>query len=680
MKIVQAFPKTIASVKANYLAIFSATLIVLTILIVYWQDLSILTNEALQSESVSHILLVPFLITYLLYRKRNMVKASVSLKRLQEKTRYVSLDEIIGLALCLSAFLLYWYGSYTFYPVEYHLASLPLLVGGISLILLNRKTLTILIFPILFLLFLVPPPSTITYTTGALMANFNTQASYTILQTAGLPVTLSSAYGAPTIAINNINGQPISFTIDLACSGIYSLTAFTMFATFLAYIIRGSIFKKATLFALGFSILIVLNIVRISSIILIGYQFGEEIAMTLFHTFTGWLLIFTGILLLLFIAEKFLHLEIFSNLNKTPHCNKCKTTTNNHQNFCLNCGRFLNNQKLNISKRTLTKIAALLLGCYLVTLSIQAPVFAFAQGPAITSQNWQTSTTIFPEFSGYNLRFLYRDVAYEKISDQDASLLYAYIPLNASNSTIYILVGVADSITNLHNWEVCLVTWQTAHDKPPLVLVLDSRDIQILQNPSIIASYFVFQSPANYTQVTLYWYEQALFNTGTTIQQKYVRISLISLTTNQNNYQELENKLLTFGKSIATHWEPLKQQSLVSIGIPLQQSLLAGSIAFAVITGTAQYINEKRKKSNNLKIFENFATLDEKLVLQTIQKLGRETKAITLEAVQLALKKATDNTMKSEKVINILNNLENYGIIKKDIINVQNNPKLIWKF
>ncbi|MCK4478483.1 hypothetical protein KAU88_08175 [Candidatus Bathyarchaeota archaeon] len=60
----KAFPKTIATVKPKYHTIFSTTLILLTILIVYWQDLTILTNKVLQSESVSHILLVPFLITY----------------------------------------------------------------------------------------------------------------------------------------------------------------------------------------------------------------------------------------------------------------------------------------------------------------------------------------------------------------------------------------------------------------------------------------------------------------------------------------------------------------------------------------------------------------------------------------------------------------------------------------
>ncbi len=682
MRMADVFDKVFRGLKAEYSTILAAAAIGFAILIVYWQDLSIIANEALTSESFSHVLLVPFLVVFLLHQKKEMVKASVALEKLQRKARVVTLDEIIGLALCLSAFLLYWYGSYTFYPVEYHLASLPLLVAGLSLILFNRNTLLTVMFPILFLLFLVPPPSTITYTAGALMADLNTHASYTLLRTAGLPVTLSSAYGAPTIAVTSTSGQIIPFAVDLACSGIYSLTAFAMFATFLAFIIRGSILKRIALFVLGFCILIVLNIVRITTIVFIGYQFGEEIAMTLFHTFTGWILIFFGVLLLLLVAEKLLHLRLFSTSAKVPQCPECKMT--NPHDFCQSCGRFLGKSKPKISRSLMAKIVAVLLGCYLVTLSINAPVFALAQGPGLASQDWQESTEVFPEFSAYSFQFLDRDTHYETISGQDASLTYAYYPLDASNFTVFVLLGVADSLTNLHSWEICLVTWQTAQGSLPRVQVLDSKDVQILQNPPIIARYLVFHNPQpNYTQATLYWYERALFRIGPSIQQKYVRISLIALAKDPTSYRtrasEIEERLSDFAQSITEYWEPLKQQSLISIGVPLQQSLLTGSVAFAAILGVVQYTDEKRRKNSNLKIFGSFATPDEKLVLETLRNLDRDKREITFESVRSALKKASHRTMESARVREVLDSLEEYKILKKHILNVQNNPKLIWK-
>jgi hypothetical protein len=54
--------------------------------------------------------------------------------------------------------------------------------------------------------------------------------------------------------------------------------------------------------------------------------------------------------------------------------------------------------------------------------------------------------------------------------------------------------------------------------------------MQLLEGSQLIAKYLVFQdSEQNYTQLTLYWYESATFKIGATVQQKYVRISLISI-------------------------------------------------------------------------------------------------------------------------------------------------------
>lgn len=672
------FRKTLADLKKHSLLVVSAIMIPLMILVVYWRDLSILVNEALYSEAVTHIILVPFLVSYIVYRKRDLVKATFALEKLRQRSRASLLTEVVGLSFCLSAFLLYWYGSSTFYPLEYHLISLPLFVTGIILILFNLKTLTLLIFPILFLLFLIPAPSEITYTAGALIGNFNTQASYTLLKTFGLPVALQSTYGAPTIAVNTPSGAPMAFAVDLACSGIYSLIAFMMFATFLAYIIQGSLIKKAGLFLLGFVVLQILNVIRISTIVAIGYWLGEEIAMAIFHVAAGWVLIFGGILLLLLIGEKLLHLQIFQVSNETPSCPKCNTSLQKQEPFCSYCGKFLKNLNLRISGRFWVKVTALLVGLFLVTSSIQAPVFAFAQGLTFTTPNPKESTEVFPEFTGYQFSYLYRDEEYEKIAHQDASLLYAYIPQNTSTPTVYVDIGVANSITNLHNWEVCYVTYQTARGRSPLVSVLDSRDVQIMENPPIIARYFVFKSPDNYTQVTLYWYEKALFNTGLTVEQKFVRISLIILATNSTTYPIHEEKLLQFAQPISAYWEPLKTQSLFSLSVPLQQLLLAASMLFIITTGTAQYTRKWRKKRGNLKIFEKFVPPSEKLLFQTIKKVNEETRATTKEIAH-ALEQATGKPPEPDELIRMLNHLQENGLVEIEIVNINDKPQLVWK-
>jgi exosortase len=668
--------KTATKIKAYYQYILSAVLITVVILVIYGRDLEILANEALQNEVLSHIIMIPFFVGFLVYLKRDMVKASLALEKYQRQTKAKYVDELIGVSLCLVAFLIYWYGSYTFYPLEYHLLSLPILIMGITLILFNLKTLIILIFPILFILFLIPPPTEIMYTAGGFLGNFNTQAAYTMLKTLDLPVTLSTAYGSPTIMLTTSTGQPASFTIDVPCSGIYTLIAFIMFATFLAFIALAPVYKKLTIFIIGFFVFEILNIFRITAIISAAYWLGEEIAMNIFHTAAGLILIFAGMLLTLFSSEKFLNIQIFLTTKEQLSCPKCKLS---QEAFCSNCGKFLNPLKKKISQKFWMKLFLLLLGCSIVALSINAPTFAIAQGPIEVTSSWENATNVFPEISNYQLKFLYRDINYERIARQDASLTYAYFPANFSNPVVYVLVGVASSISNLHSWEVCLITWQTGQGQYPLVSVLDSRDMQLLQDIPIIARYLVFKNPQNYTQVTLYWYEKATFKTGITVQQKYVRISLIILTQNSTSYQQFENVLLNFGQTIASYWEPLKIQSLISLGVPAQQLLLALSIAFVIITKTAQYSAEWRKRTNNLKIFNNYASPEDKLLLQTIQNLAKEKKAIRTNDINMAVKRKMEKSMKLDALLSRLNHLEEYGLIKKDVTHVKNTPMLVWK-
>ena len=666
--------------KNNWLHILAASFILLLITVVYWRDLEILANEAFQAEELSHVLLIPLFVGILLYWKRNMFKASISLDSMQKKSRNMFIDELIGVSLCLIAFLIYWYGSYTFHPLEYHLLSLPIFVSGIILVLFNLKALKAIIIPIALLIFLVPIPSEITYTLGGNMANFNTQASYTILKSLGVPATLNVTYGSPTIMLTKPQGQPISFTVGLQCSGIYTLTAFFMFAVFLLAVVQTSTIKKVGIFTLGSFIFEALNILRITAIVSAAYIFGEEIAMLIFHSAAGLILTFIGIFATLIASEKLLKAKVVIGRNETPPCPWCKRLQEKFQNFCLNCGRLFKQFNKKPSKIFWAKLTLLIIGCSILSLSVNAPVFAISK-ENIEVASWEKATNILPQIANCNLIFLYRDTNYERIAKQDASLVYAYFPANLSNPVIYVLVNVANSISNLHSWEVCLISMQTARGQYPLVKVLESKDMQLLEGNQLIAEYLVFQDPEqNYTQITLYWYERATFKIGATVQQKYVRISLIILlTANPSGYRRHEGQLIDFGKAIAQHWEPIKTQSLFSLGIPAQQTILIMSIAFIIIAKATQSTREWRERTNNLKIFNIFASTTDKLVLKVITELSRTKKAMTTAEINCAIKNKVEKDMALEKLLEKLKRLQEYGFIKMDVISNNNEPMLVWK-
>lgn len=677
----RALGNVVAYSRAYYQHILCGILIMLLVVIIYGHDLEILGSEALQSEALSHILLVPFLATILFYLKKDIVRASMALTKHKKKARYV--DQIVGLSLCLIALLIYWYGSFTFYPLEYHVLSLPIFLMGVTLVLLNLKALVVLIFPLLFLLFLVPPPTDFVYMIGGTMANVNTRAAYTLLSAFGLPVTLSSAYGPPTIVLTSSMGQPASFTVDLPCSGIYSLIAFAMFAAFLLFIVSASRPRKMAIALLGFLIFDILNIVRITAVISIAYSFGEQVAMTMFHTFAGLVLVFVGMLLTLFIAEKALKTPIRFTAGDQPPCPKCAVTSGDFEDFCLNCGRLLRPLGKRVSRAAFAKIILLLLGFSILALSINAPTFVVAQGPVgiASPSSWQNATGVLPDdFQDYRLMFLYRDRHYEEIAHQDASLMYAYFAANGSQPTVYASINIANSISNLHNWEVCLITWQTAQGMSPLVNVLDSSDVQLLQDVPLIARNLVFEDHQyNRTQVTLYWYERVAFNTGVTVEQKYVRISLIILAQNSTGYENLKGQLATFGQSIAEYWEPLKYLSLISLGVPAQQSLLVISIAVAAFTEITQQSREWRTRNNNMRIFNNFATKEEKAALQMIKELAKQKKALSTTEIISALNKRSKKSSESSSQLDMLSRLEEYGFIRRDLASINGKPIQIWR-
>ena len=151
-------------------------------------------------------------------------------------------------------------------------------------------------------------------------------------------------------------------------------------------------------------------------------------------------------------------------------------------------------------------------------------------------------------------------------------------------------------MSNLHNWEISLIAWRIAQGLPPLVEQIESTDIQLTENPRIIARYLVFEDQSNYTYVIVYWYQRAMFKTGLTVEPRYVRINLLFLTKNQNDAPALKEALQVMGQAIAMYWEPLKVQSLFSLGIPAQQFLLGSTMFAAIVIQSSQYTIERKKK------------------------------------------------------------------------------------
>ena len=208
------FPNLHILNQTNLAIAMKGATITIAVIVLFFNDLSIIFLDALQSETTNYILVVPFIFFYMLYRKRKMLRAVIPQENTDQQKNLKYLPLIAGVLLFITAILLYWYGSYTFTPLEYHLLCLPIFTARLILIMFNLQTLRQIAFPIIFLTFLAPPPSEILYAIGGALSSLSSELSSGLVHLSGIPSTLSNEYGSPLIVITRPDGTQLQFSVD----------------------------------------------------------------------------------------------------------------------------------------------------------------------------------------------------------------------------------------------------------------------------------------------------------------------------------------------------------------------------------------------------------------------------------------------------------------------------------
>jgi len=574
-------------------------------------------------------------------------------------------DLLAGVLLCTTAILTYWYGSYTFTPIEIHILTLPLLIAGLVLLFFSHQTLKQLAFPLLFLFFLTPPPTEILYGAGSVLSDLSAHASNALISLFGISSAITSQYNSPIITITRPDQTLMNFSVDVACSGVYSLIGFVIFAFFIAYITRhAKLWHKIVIFALGIPLIITLNILRITAIIGIGYLNGEQLALQVFHAVGATVLMFIGTLILLIATDRLIKPPkpiLSPPIYEKPTPLKSKLT-----------------------KVDLTKIVAIAITIILL-LTIQAPVFALTQGPAQiltqtpTGLQPNTQTLPLPILPNYNLSYMYRDTNFEKVSGQDASLAYAYIPTNRSQPTVWVAVEIAQSTGPLHRWETCLVNYPLSQGLQPRVTQLDLRDIQTQQNPPIIGRYFAFQDQTqNTNQTVLYWYTTATFQVDNQTEQKHVKISLVTYPTDINQISEHEALLLPIAESINTMWQPIKTWTTMALALSQNGTALVSAVIaiLAVVVIIRFYMYRQDRAA--LRIFYGKLSKQKQQIAEAVKNAKKQGNS-TKQGIADELTKLTGVKVNPEALQNDLQEAQNAGLIQRTLINRNDDPAIEYR-
>jgi exosortase len=160
------------------------------------------------------------------------------------------------------------------------LTALPFVLFGVVLYVWGRSVARVLLFPIAFLLFMVPL-NFLTQATVPLQF-FETRVASGICNLIGVHI---NALGSVMTAADN----SFRFQVDEGCSGIRSLMAIAMISAIYGHMTQDRLWKKLLIFSGAIVFAIVGNAGRLVSIVLVARFFGQDLAGGPYHAISGYL-------------------------------------------------------------------------------------------------------------------------------------------------------------------------------------------------------------------------------------------------------------------------------------------------------------------------------------------------------------------------------------------------------
>jgi exosortase len=214
-----------------------------------------------------HAKLIPLITAFLIWHSREQLRAAPI-----GSSRW-------GWAFIGFGWFLYFAAARTL-QARLALTALPFLLFGIVLYLWGGKVGRILLFPIAFLLFMVP-------------LNFLEQATSNLqfIET-GAATAICNMIGIHVYSVGttiNASNEAFHFQVDEGCSGIRSLMAIAMLSAIYGHLTQNRLWKKLLIFAAAIVFAIIGNAGRLVSIMVVARLFGQETAGGPFHAISGYL-------------------------------------------------------------------------------------------------------------------------------------------------------------------------------------------------------------------------------------------------------------------------------------------------------------------------------------------------------------------------------------------------------
>jgi exosortase D (VPLPA-CTERM-specific) len=250
--------------------------------------------------------LIPFIVFYLIWDKRNVLSESPSHPDWKGFTPF-----IIGI-------LFFWVGEL---GGEYYslFISFWLIAVGCIAVHIGWNKLKLLAFPLVFTLAMFPFPNFI----------HNKFSLHLQLLSSQIGVSMLHLYGMPAYREGNIIDLGfVQLQVVEACSGLRFLFPLIILSILIAYFSKTNIWKRAFLVFSTLPLAIITNSMRIALTGVIYKSWGADVAEGFFHGFSGWL-IFTFTFLVLMLEVWILKKFSIPSLKRYPFHNKLKAGEQN---------------------------------------------------------------------------------------------------------------------------------------------------------------------------------------------------------------------------------------------------------------------------------------------------------------------------------------------------------------
>jgi exosortase len=226
-----------------------------------------------------------------------IIPVSVFLVWIKRKEMAKAVPSAMGSAILLSGLILYVVGFATGMDWLWALSLLPVLTGLVLYFLGTRAFRTVL-FPICFLIFMIPLP--FIDSLGFHLQYSSARWSADVATVLGIPVIVTGA---------EIRLGQSSLIVGPQCTGLTTIISLLTLASLFAYILKGAYWKRGIVVILSVPLAVIANIMRISILLSVAHNLGTSAAMNYWHSMAH-LLVFLFVVPLLFIIARILGCKV----------------------------------------------------------------------------------------------------------------------------------------------------------------------------------------------------------------------------------------------------------------------------------------------------------------------------------------------------------------------------------